>query len=470
MKKPMGRARVLVVGWDCAAPALVFDRYRDVMPNTQALMSRGMWGNLRSSVPPITVPAWACMTSGRDAGELGVYGFRDREAGSYELSLVDSSRIEAKRIWDFLGEHGRTSSVLFVPPSYPPQAHAHGEMVSCFLTPSSESDWAAPAQLKEELRAKYGEYLMDVDGVRGGDKQVLLHDLHAMTRQHFAVARHMWSTRNPDFMMMVEIGPDRLHHAMWNAMDPFHPRASTDPVLQQGARDYYALLDQELGALLALTDEDTTVLVVSDHGARSMQGGVCINEWLIQNGWLVLNERPTAVTPLRSSMVNWEKTRAWGEGGYYARVFLNVRGREPRGSIPSGQHAKVREELSAALQELRGKNGEVFDNLVVDPHAYYREARGNPPDLCVIFDQLAWRSIGSVGHGVVFAHDNDQGDDGCNHDWEGIFVMAGPHVENVGATSGLSLYDVTPTVLSLFDIPVPADLLGRDLTRGATRS
>ena len=72
---------MIVIGLDCAAPRLVFDRYRDAMPHVSALMESGSWGVLRSSEPPITVPAWTCMVSGRDAGELGLYGFRNRVAG-----------------------------------------------------------------------------------------------------------------------------------------------------------------------------------------------------------------------------------------------------------------------------------------------------------------------------------------------------------------------------------------------------
>lgn len=458
----MARARVLVIGLDCAAPALVFDRYKAVMPNTSRLMEKGMWGKLRSVVPPITVPAWACMTSGRDPGEIGVYGFRDRACGTYELSLVDSAHIQVPRIWDYLETAGRSSCVLFVPPSFPPRSLNHGQMLSCFLTPSAESEWAAPAALKNELHQHFGDYIMDVEGVRGGDKQTLLRDLAAMTTQHFAMARHMWRTRQPDFMMMVEIGPDRLHHALWSAMDPLHPRPIMDATLQQGARDYYAQLDREIGELVALTDDDTTVLVVSDHGARSMQGGVCINEWLIANGWLVLKEMPHAPTPLKPDMVDWSRTRAWGEGGYYARIFLNALGREPLGLIESSALAQTRETLANELRALRGPSGESFDNLVIDPQTFYREAKGTPPDFCVFFDQLAWRSIGSVGHGRVFVDDNDTGEDGCNHDWDGVFVMAGRQTQKSGAIEGLSLYDVTPTVLSLLDVPFPAELLGRD--------
>ncbi|MGH3113332.1 MAG: alkaline phosphatase family protein, partial [Gaiellaceae bacterium] len=71
-------SRALVIGLDCAPPELVFERWREDLPTLRSLMERGRYGVLRSCDPPITVPAWACMTSSRSPGALGIYGFRNR--------------------------------------------------------------------------------------------------------------------------------------------------------------------------------------------------------------------------------------------------------------------------------------------------------------------------------------------------------------------------------------------------------
>ena len=86
--------RVAVIGLDCAEPRLVFDRWREELPNLSRLMSAGTWGPLASVDPPITVPAWSCMMTGRDPGELGIYGFRNRSAYDYRsMSVADSSAV-----------------------------------------------------------------------------------------------------------------------------------------------------------------------------------------------------------------------------------------------------------------------------------------------------------------------------------------------------------------------------------------
>src|SRR5688500_5945389 len=152
----------MLIGLDCVPPSLAFGRYRAEMPCLSALIARGAHARLRSTFPPITVPAWTSMVSGRDPGELGVYGFRTRRAGQYGLSTVDASAMQLPRVWDLLSQQGKRSSVLFVPPSYPPFA-VQGECVSCFLTPDAEHTHTFPARLAGELAARFGAYIPDLE-------------------------------------------------------------------------------------------------------------------------------------------------------------------------------------------------------------------------------------------------------------------------------------------------------------------
>ena len=81
-----------------------------------------------------------------------------------------------------------------------------------------------------------------------------------------------------------------------------------------------------------------------------MDGGICVNEWLMANGYLALKEQPQSAVPLSKVKIDWSQTKAWGDGGYYARVFLNVAGREPEGTIAPEDYEKVRDELIAGLE------------------------------------------------------------------------------------------------------------------------
>jgi predicted AlkP superfamily phosphohydrolase/phosphomutase len=178
-----------------------------------------------------------------------------------------------------------------------------------------------------------------------------------------------------------------------------------------------------------------------------------------------LRQYPEEVTPFERLEVDWERTRAWGEGGYYARIFLNVDGREPYGSIPPAETDRECDALAARLRSIAGPDGERLDNRVVRPADTYRETRGRPPDLCAFFGDMDYRSLGSVGHGSVHTPLDDRGPDGCNHDWDGIFVMSGGGAPQRGRVDGYEIYDVASTILGLMDLPIPGDFIGADRSR-----
>ena len=131
------RRRVMIIGLDCAAPELVFDRWLNDLPNLRSLYEDGSHGELRSCDPPITVPAWSVMMSSKSPGRLGVYGFRNRADHSYDrYSIANSLAIKEDRLLEILSHKGKRSIVIGVPGTYPPKP-LNGTMVTDFLTPDT---------------------------------------------------------------------------------------------------------------------------------------------------------------------------------------------------------------------------------------------------------------------------------------------------------------------------------------------
>ena len=456
-------SRAVVIGLDCAPPEFVFERWREELPTLRSLMQRGRYGVLRSSDPPITVPAWACMTSSRSPGALGIYGFRNRRDHSYEgLAIADSRAVRAPRVWDLLSARGRSVIVIGVPPTYPVAA-VNGVMVSCFLTPDTErSQYTYPAEVKEEIEGIVGRYMVDVENFRTSEKERLLADLEEMTEKRFRVAEHLLATRPWDLFFMVEMGTDRIHHAFWRFTDPEHRLYEPGNRFENVMRDYYRAVDEKIARLLRFADDDTAVLVVSDHGAKRIDGGICVNEWLRREGYLVLREEPAEATRLTPDLVDWERTTAWGEGGYYCRLFLNVAGREPQGTVSQEDYERVRDELKGKLEALGDHEGRPIGTIAHRPEELYPERNGIPPDLLVYFGDLYWRSIGLVGTESVHVFENDTGPDDANHAPEGMYLLAGAGV-GAGAGEERELRDIAPTLLTLLGEPVPADMEGRSL-------
>ena len=338
-----------IIGLDCADPKLMFEEFWEDLPNIRKLAEGGSYGPLQSTIPPITVPAWMSMMTGKDPGTLGFYGFRNRKDYSYDSVFFANSRLlKHEPVWDTLGKKGYKSIVLGVPLTYPPKP-INGYLVTSFLTPSIESNYTYPKELKEEIKSWVGKYMLDVENFRTEDKQRILDEVYEMTEKRFEVAKHLVTEKEWNFFMMVEMGPDRLHHAFWAYHDPTHFKHDPTSPFRTAIKDYYIYLDKKIGELVQYFPEGTTVMLVSDHGIQKMEGGIAINDWLIEKGYLVLKEKPKAPTSISKAiankMIDWPKTTAWGMGGYYGRLFINVKGREPEGIVPKEEYEDFRNQL-----------------------------------------------------------------------------------------------------------------------------
>lgn len=456
--------RLLVIGLDCAAPQLVFDQWRDELPTLKSLMEQGVWGKLRSTVPPITVPAWTCMMTSHDPGMLGIYGFRNRKSYGYEdLYTANANYVKAKTVWNHLSRRRLPSLVFGVPQTYPPKP-LNGILVAGFMTPSKEVQFTYPDEIKAELdRAADGDYIIDVDDFRTDDKGRLLADIYRMTERRFKAFRHFLGKDDFRFAIMVEMGLDRIHHGFWRFCDPTHRLYQPGNPYEHVIRDYYRALDHLVGETIEAAGEDWSVMVVSDHGAKTMQGAICINEWLQRRGHLTLRQQPQQQTRLSMDMIDWERTRAWGEGGYYSRVFLNVAGREPQGIIPPAEYEAFRDELKAGLEALTDEAGRCINTRCFKPHDIYREVNNIPPDLIVYLGNLDWRSAGSVGIGSIYLYENDTGPDDANHSEDGIFIWRPPTGLQPRRQETYSIYDIAPTILRCLGLEVPPEMIGESI-------
>jgi len=312
--------------------------------------------------------------------------------------------------------------------------------------------------------------MVDVSDYRTDNKANVLREIYEMTERRFKLAKHFLQTKPWEFFMLVEMGVDRIHHAFWKYFDPQHRKYEPDTPFANAIRDYYIHVDQLIGELIAAISpadrERTAILVVSDHGGKRIDGGIAVNEWLIRQGYLSVTEYPQQPKPLgkliAENKVNWNATKAWSEGGYYARVFLNVKGREPQGVIEPKDCEAVRDELIHKLEALGDENGKPIGTRVYRPEKLYHKCNGVWPDLIVIFGDLYWRSIGSIGYNAVHVFENDTGPDDANHAQDAMFVLSTPGLKP-GKVAPLDILDVAPTLLKLYGMTTPPDMQGKPL-------
>ena len=446
--------KVFVIGLDSAPPNLLFGKFLDNLPNIKKIVEGSIFGPMESCIPAITIPAWMVMATSKTPGELGIYGFRHRKSGTYnDIWIAHGRMIKEKAIWDYLGQKGFKSILLGVPPTYPPKK-INGCMVSCFITPNASAEYTYPKELKKEIEKLVGEYIFDVPFRREARDKVK-EQIWKMTRQHFEVIRYLLQEKDWNYFEFVDIGLDRIHHSFWKYFDKEHHLHEPNSKYATVIPDYYKLLDEEIGKTVKLLDEDTAIAIVSDHGIKRMNGAFAINQWMIDEGLLKIRNPEILESGkqirFKDLDVNWPETTAWGWGGYYSRVFLNVKGREPQGKIPPSEYEKVREEVTSLLKSIRGPNGEKWETHVYYPENIYPVTRGDKPDIMVYFDDMYWRSAGTLGYPTPYLLENDTGPDDAVHALHGVFALHLPgmtqskHVE-------LSIYDFAPTILKLFGI------------------
>src|SRR4030042_2234534 len=158
----MNDRKVLVIGLDSMPSELLSDGLLRQLPNIRRMTEMGVSSTLFSCDPPITIPAWAVMMTGRSPGRLGLYGFRHRKGYSYDEGwIATSGSVRSQKLWDILGRNGKKVCLIGIPPSYPPFP-VRGNLISCFLTPDASSECTYPRNLKHEIQELFGDYPFDV--------------------------------------------------------------------------------------------------------------------------------------------------------------------------------------------------------------------------------------------------------------------------------------------------------------------
>lgn len=448
------KTKVAIIGLDSVPPELMFQKLLDKLPNMKKMYEKGLHGSLETCHPPITVPAWMVMMTGKNPGKLGIYGFRHRKGFSYkEGYIVNSTTVKEKTIWEILSAEGKKSIVLGIPPGYPPKQVPNCNIVSCFITPGMDKAFTYPAELKDEiLRVTNGKYIFDVT-FRTEDREAIKKELFEMTEKRFDVAEYLAKNKPWDFFIMHEIGFDRLHHAFWKFFDPTHPKYTKGNQYENLDLEYYKMVDRRIGSLVDLFGEECVTFVLSDHGSKGMHGAFCVNQWLEKEGYLAFKEQPASILDFDKAEIDWTKTKAWGWGGYYARIFFNIKGRESDGIIEPEELELEKKLLTEKIMAITDDKGRKLENLVLSPKELYGVARGDKPDLMVYFGDLEWRSAGTVGHDSLYLFENDTGPDDSVHSMNGIFLMYNPKKDLHGKELfGAKIADIAPTLLEMYGL------------------
>ncbi|PSP95541.1 nucleotide pyrophosphatase [Halobacteriales archaeon QS_1_68_44] len=423
--------RVAFFGIDGVPYSLVRDN-PDTFGNLNAIADEGSGGAIDSIVPPESSACWPALTTGVNPGETGVYGFQDREVGSYDTYVPMGRDVRAKRLWSRVTDAGREATVMNVPVTFPPGRDVQ-RMVGGFLSPGVDKA-AYPDDLRETLENL--EYRIDVDAKLGHDedKAAFIEDAHETLEARFEAFKHYVQKDDWDLFFGVFMTTDRVNHFLFK-------HYAQDGEYKDEFLEFYAKVDEYLGRLRDMLDDETAMVVASDHGFTTLDHEVKCNVWLQQNGWLSYKSDDHESLEDIS-----DDTRAYSL--IPGRFYLNLKGREPRGSVPEEEYESVRNELKAELEALEGPDGrKVADRVVTKEEAFRGDHDDIAADLIVIPNHGFDLKSGFKGGDEVF----DTGPRNGMHSFDNACLFVD---DDSARIADADLYDIAPTMLDLLDLEV----------------
>ncbi|MBI5903450.1 MAG: alkaline phosphatase family protein [Deltaproteobacteria bacterium] len=486
----MERTRTIVVGWDGATFDIIKPLVdRGLMPNVASLMRDGAWGRLESTIPPLTPVAWTSISTGVNPGKHAIYDAMVYRPEQKRIVFSNATMRAVRPVWSILSDKGRKSGVMNVPLTYPPDEF-DGFSISGMFTPDGADDFITPPGLKAEIEGLFGKYMIECR--QESDPGAYLKRIVEMMDYREKVCLYLIERKAWDFFFAVFMATDRVQHFFWKYLDPRHPEHSR---YGGAVAEVYIRLDAALGRIIEKAGPDTNVMMVSDHGSGPLNAAFFLNNWLLKKGYLTLKQDMASALRAKNgsrimrglarslrqvlpnagwgrtkpggdesinvfySLIDFEKTTAFSEGVAGA-IYINP-------DLSPAQYLDVTSRLIGELCEIRdGAGKRVIAEVYRREDIYSGEHAHKAPDLTLIC---------SPGYQIIapneFLFFRKAFEDSLflSHRWSGrherhgIFLLKGPAVRKGVVLDNPRIIDVTPTILHLMDMAVPAYMDGAAL-------
>lgn len=494
------KRKILVIGLDGATPDILSPLMaQGTMPNLERIARRGASGPLISTIPPATGPAWLSLATGLKPESTGVFDFWVRRGKSYRLRSLNSDALRGRAVWDFLSRAGKDSGIFCYPMLRPPYEIRGFMTTGLGAWPVEEFTW--PRELKQEIFSAAGgpfDLLLPYHEERYDDPDLFLNHLGDMIEKQVRATQYLLSNKPWDLFWVVFSQTDWLQHLLWRHIDPGHPlyEGPRSEDIRCKFQDFWSKIDGVLGKLIDLAGPDTNICILSDHGFGTNDKVFKLNAWLERKGYLVRKDtspplrmkiKQGAMSTVRGAARSLrvgrllpgihQKGRQWMDN-----IRLSVLDRidlekstafDPGHTIPFGgiyihdREAPTREaklKIAARIARELKLWGEENRISIKSWHPYGPD---NPesaagPDLLVSVGD--WR--------CVLLKDRFDGDllesrphsprHTGSHRRNGILMADGPDIRNTKLESA-RIIDITPTLLYLFDLPLPPNMDGKIL-------
>jgi predicted AlkP superfamily phosphohydrolase/phosphomutase len=503
--------KVILLGLDGATYDVLLPWIEEgIMPNLKKLLETASWGDLESTIPATTPPAWSSAVTGKNPGKHGIFDFRESFFLDRSRPLVSSKSLKTMKIWHILNSLGKTAGIMNVPITYPPEK-VDGFMISGAMTPSSDSPYMYPPELKQKLISAIGDYIPNID-IPKYDVEILedamrfFDDIQYSYRKREEAFFYLLDEYKPDFAMPVFILPDRIGHLFWKYLFPestFY-NSPNGPAIREKIFESFRLMDGIFEKLMKRLDRNTVLFLMSDHGFGYTKKWINVNRFLMDEGYLALkqaeswkksvfftimkwNDSPLvkSIVPNKlqstirgkiragrstfktdvDSTIDWSKTRAFFASIPCQGVYINVE-KDGGGVVKQGrEYDLLRTEIKEKLQKMEDpETGKpVMDNVFYREELYRGPYTDMAPDIIFIAQQYAY--LGRQLFGSKTWIETSENLPNGFHRHNGIFAAVGDHIKKNFKVEKAHIMDIMPTVLYTMGIPIPDDIDGKVLRK-----
>ncbi len=477
--------KILIIGldggtWKILKPMME----KEKMPYLKKLVEGGASGILKSSIPPITAAAWTSFQTGVNPGKHGIIHFRSFDPTTKQIRLVNSNDINIKTIWELVSEKNKKVISINVPVTYPPKK-VNGIIIGGMLSPKVDERFVYPKEIFHRFIKEHGYKIVSGRLERRASMtlQNFINDQIKVEEKRFDLAKKLMKECEWDLFMVHNQLMDPIQHAFYPYLDP-KSRSYDDENFEKISK-FYEATDRHIAELIEGAGKNTTIILLSDHGATEVSCYVNLNAWLQKEGYLKLTYKrllgniitlirkldkydlakkilgrlvksPTIIMKVTGkishNLINWKKTQAFTITGI---MWGNMHYNE----------AKSAREILTRLKNWKDpvnnkniikciyKKEEIFSGPCLErlPDIFLEPNEGYAFYTPLIKDM-------KIFHKVKVEHYERVG----THDLNGVLVIKGNNIKNRMDIQA-DIVDVAPTVLSILGLPIPEYMDGRVL-------
>ena len=492
------KRRILVIGLDGATFDIIDPLIKEgVMPNLKKLTEHGTVGSLQSTIPPISGAAWVALATGMKPEKTGIFDFRYRRDNSFKLYGVTSAAYYGRAVWDYLCQAGKRVGILNYPMLYP--VYEVNGFMTAGIGASLDGEFAFPKHLKQELnKLAGGQYEITIPYYkpRYDDIDFFLKELNRVFTKKVQVAKSLLRKKRWDLFWVVFSETDWLQHRMWRYIDREHPlyKKTNNDKYAQSFKEFWYKVDESIGRLCSAVSDDTNIIILSDHGFGLNDQVFRLNAWLEKEGYLVRKKAKTArnlnnviveVFSILNTIAKRIKLEKIAPGLYMRWRDKAINFRES-----TLDQIDLKRSLAFDPGHTIPFGGIYFNNRLVDSHQLKQKLAGeivgrlrafgekhgvkieikwlkgisNGPDLLLGVNDWRCVIVKDQFEGEFFEQRPYASRHTGSHRMNGIFIISGPDIQHAYLNK-LQIFDIAPTLLYLFDQPIPINMDGQVLKK-----